>query len=185
MKEALRRLYFGLKTTAYVGLGIMLCSSLLGPEGIAKFLKVKDPSEKGLEYIEILIPKYVLYWTLGTVILEVIGNAYSFLKFTNYKDIPLTKTEFNKAKFDRYTEEFKTNMRIAKIEAKLKHFDEKEWEFIKSAIFQDMTSKKEVKLNSVNGHYVCEKQHSIKEVEPYTFKCDICKKIYTGPYLVV
>lgn len=120
MIDAFRRLFTGLKVMAYAGLGFMIYWNLIGPEGVAEFLKVNEPSEEGLGAVGILIPKYVLYWTFGTVVLEVTDNLFSFFKFTKFDDEPLTRGEFRDEISRRYLDQYETKMRIAKIEAELK-----------------------------------------------------------------
>lgn len=119
MNENIQRLFSGLKMMAYIVLFFMLYSNLIGPEGVAQLLKVEEPSEEGLKQVGLLIPEYVLYWTLGTVALEVIANAGSFLKLPNHNK-SLKEKEFSDAMYKRDLEKSKITLRVAKIEGLLK-----------------------------------------------------------------
>lgn len=101
-----------LKIVAYFGLVILLYSNYIGPEGIADVLRVENPAKEGLEMIGILIPNYVLIWTLATVALEVISNFYSLITHRDsmFDNKYLTKKEFKAWEFER----FKENLRLYK-----------------------------------------------------------------------
>ena len=99
-----------LKIVAYSGLAVFLYSNYIGPEGIADVLRVENPAKEGLEMIGILIPNYVLIWTLATVILELIGNVYSLLTNQNYRfdNKYLTKKEFRAWELERFKEKLES-----------------------------------------------------------------------------
>lgn len=119
MRLAIEKTFYMLKIVAYVGLGIMLYTNLIGPEGVAELLKVSNPSKEGLENVGVSLPKYVIQWTIATVALEVLVNIYGFVKYKKPNDRALTHGEFNDKERKRDTEQFETNLRIANIEDKL------------------------------------------------------------------
>lgn len=124
MVNSLRRLLKLLKLASYALLSLMIYWTLIGPEGVAEFLKVEEPSEEGLGTVGILIPKHVLYWTFGTVVLEAIDNLFSYFKFTKFDDEPITRGEFREEMSRVHLGKSETSIRIAKIEAELKKLKE-------------------------------------------------------------
>ncbi|MEY9978008.1 hypothetical protein [Lysinibacillus sp. RC79] len=102
MVKYIKKMLASLKVVAYGGLAIMIYGNLIGPEGVAEILKVENPSKKGLDTVGgVLIPKYVLYWTFGTVILEVLDNIFSLFESEESKFKYLTREEFNNKQLDK------------------------------------------------------------------------------------
>lgn len=109
-----------LKITAYAGLAIMLYSNIIGPAGIAEIFKINNPSEEGLKIVGVKIPKSVLYWTLGTVVLEAVDNLFSLFTSVKPKREYTTREELRSEIEGRNLEKLKMGMRIAELEAAMK-----------------------------------------------------------------
>ncbi|MUV39487.1 hypothetical protein JNUCC1_03365 [Lentibacillus sp. JNUCC-1] len=75
----MRVLYFA-KAVAYVGLALFIYAKFIGPEGLADVLRIDNPSDEGLRIAGMLLPKYVIIWTIVTVVLEAISNFISFFE---------------------------------------------------------------------------------------------------------
>ncbi len=109
ISETVRIIFRFAKTTAYAGLAFFLLWSILGPEGTAEILRVEKIPEAGAkEVFEILIPKYVLIWTLVTVCLEVVENFIAIPpKFTKYA----TKKELRDEIYSLRRENYERNIK--------------------------------------------------------------------------
>lgn len=75
MLHMLRKMIAMLKVVGYGGLAVMLCLGIIGADGFVDMFKIENANPNGkIEFDEILIPKQIIVWTLGTVIIEVVDN---------------------------------------------------------------------------------------------------------------
>lgn len=69
-----------IKVIAYTGLAILLYFNFIGPDAVVKILMSEDITKAGMTNIGIMVPKYVLWWTLITVILEGVSNLLGMMQ---------------------------------------------------------------------------------------------------------
>ncbi|QDQ02656.1 hypothetical protein FOH38_20575 [Lysinibacillus fusiformis] len=62
--------------------------------------------------VGVWLPQFVLYWTFGTVFLEIVDNLLTMLEKQESKFKYITHTEFNDENFDKNLELIEIRKRI-------------------------------------------------------------------------
>lgn len=123
MYTAIKKLIASIKVIAYGGLAIMIYMNIIGSEGVAEILKVENPTEEGLSMVGVLLPQFVLYWTFGTVILEIVDNLLTMFERKESKSKYITHSEFNDENFDQNLKLIEIRKRIYKLEEQNKNIN--------------------------------------------------------------